>query len=104
MSPINVAIALNVANGRTDNATNRSEECVLETKRGENISARHYEKASEPSSSELFSSGASSPTRAQIIEYIEDAELEASHRKDPFPLGASSIAALLVVRHATEKR
>jgi hypothetical protein len=66
--------------GRADNAANRGEECVLETERGENISTCHYEKTGEPSSSELFSSGASKPTRAQIIECIEDAELEASHR------------------------
>jgi len=66
--------------GRADNAANRGEECVLETERGKNISARHYKKAGEPSSSELFSSGTSKPTRAQIIECIEDAELEASHR------------------------
>ena len=67
-------------NGRTDNAANRGEECVLETERGENISARHYEKAGEPSSSELFSNGARKPTRAQIIKCVEDTELEASHR------------------------
>jgi hypothetical protein len=67
-------------NGRTDNAANRGEECVLKTERGENISTRHYEEAGEPSSSELFSSGASKPTRAQIVECIEDAELKASHR------------------------
>jgi hypothetical protein len=68
------------ATATTDNAANRGEECVLETERSENISARHYEKAGEPSSSELFSSGASKPTRPQIIKCIEDAELEASHR------------------------
>jgi hypothetical protein len=66
--------------GRADYSANRGEEYVLEAERGENISARHYEKAGEPRASELFSSGASKPTRAQIIESIEDAELKASHR------------------------
>src|SRR5262249_48909279 len=66
--------------GRANNPANRCEECVVETERGQNISARHYEKAGEPRPSEFFSSGASKPTRAQIIECIEDAELEASHR------------------------
>jgi hypothetical protein len=66
--------------GRADNSANRREEYVLETERGENISARHYEKAGEPRPSELFSSGASKRTRAQIIERIADAELQASHR------------------------
>jgi hypothetical protein len=54
-------------NGRTDNAANRGEECVLETERGENISARHYEKAGEPSPSKLFGGGASKPSRAKIV-------------------------------------
>jgi len=66
--------------GRADNSANRGAEQVLETERGENISARHYEKAGEPCPSKLFSSGASKPTCAQIIERIEDTELEASHR------------------------
>jgi hypothetical protein len=88
-------------NGRTDNAANRGEECVLETERGENISARHYEKAGEPSSSELFSSGASKPTSAQIIECIENAELETSHRQPLSPWALFHRD--LVVRHATDK-
>ena len=67
-------------NGRTDNPANRGEECVLETKRGQNVSARHHEKAGEPRPSKLFSSGASKPSRAQFNESIEDAELKASHR------------------------
>jgi hypothetical protein len=67
-------------NGRTDNPANRREECVLESKRGQNVSARHYKKTGEPRPSKLFSSGAGKPTRAQIIECIENAELEASHR------------------------
>jgi hypothetical protein len=65
--------------GRADYSANRGEEYVLEAERGENISARHYEKAGEPRPSELFSSGASKPACAQIIESIEDAELKASH-------------------------
>src|SRR5690349_15077647 len=66
-------------NGRTDNAAKRGAECVFETKRGENVYARHYEKAGEPGPSKFFGSRASQPPRAQI-ECIEDAELEASHR------------------------
>jgi hypothetical protein len=66
--------------GRADNSANRGAEYVLETEGGENISARHYEKTGEPRPSKLFSSGASKPTRAQIIERIEDAKLQASHR------------------------
>jgi len=65
---------------RADNSANRGAEYVLETEGGENISARHYEKTGEPRPSELFSSGASKPARAQIIERIEDAKLQASHR------------------------
>ena len=34
-------------NGRTDNPANRGEECVLETKRGQNVSAHHCGKAGE---------------------------------------------------------
>jgi hypothetical protein len=67
-------------NGRTDNPANRGEECVIETKRGQNVSARHYEKAGEPRPSKLFSGGARKPSCTQIIESIEDAELKASHR------------------------
>jgi tripartite tricarboxylate transporter family receptor len=65
--------------GCADDSAYRGAEYVLETERGENISTRHYEKAGEPRPSKLFSSGASKPTRAQIIQRIEDAELEASH-------------------------
>jgi hypothetical protein len=54
--------------GRADNPANRGEECVLETERCQNVSTRHYEKAGEPRPSKLFSSWASKPTRAQIIE------------------------------------
>jgi hypothetical protein len=53
---------------------------VVETERGQNVSARHYEKAGEPRPCKLFGSGAGKPARAQIIKCIEDAELEASHR------------------------
>ena len=67
-------------NGRTDNPANRGEECVIETKRGQNVSARHHEKAGEPRPSKLFSGGARKPSCTQIIESIEDAELKASHR------------------------
>jgi len=71
--------------GSADNAANRGEECVLETERCKNISTRHYKKAGEPSPSELLSSGTSKPTRAQIIECIEDVEFEASHRQNLSP-------------------
>jgi hypothetical protein len=47
--------------GPADNPANRGEECVLETERGKNVSACHYEKAGEPRPRELFSSGASKP-------------------------------------------
>jgi hypothetical protein len=76
---------------------------VLETERGKNISACHYEKTGEPRPCELFRSGASKPARPHIIECIEDAELEASHRIGPFPSGDSSIAAFLIVRYTGEK-
>jgi hypothetical protein len=66
--------------GRAANPANRSEECMLETERGKNVSACHYEKAGEPRPCELFSSGASKPTGPQITECVEDAELQASHR------------------------
>src|SRR6516165_8604485 len=66
--------------GRADNPANRGEECMLETERSENISARHYEKTGKPCPSELFSRWASKPIRAQMIKCVEDADLEASHR------------------------
>jgi hypothetical protein len=66
--------------GRADNPANRGKECVLETEGGQNVSARHYEKAGEPRSCELFSSGASKPTGPQITKYVENAELQTSHR------------------------
>ena len=66
--------------GRADNPANSGKECMLETQRGENISARHYEKTGKPRPSELFSRWASKPIGSQIIKCVEDAELEASHR------------------------
>jgi hypothetical protein len=66
--------------GPADNPANRGEECVLETERGKNVSACHYEKAGEPRPCELFSSGASKPPGPQISECVEEAELQASHR------------------------
>jgi hypothetical protein len=65
--------------GRADNPANRGEECMLETERSENISARHYEKTGKPRPSKLFSRWASKPIRAQMIKCVEDAEFEASH-------------------------
>ena len=47
---------------------NRREYQMLEVERGENIAARHHEKASEPRPTKLFNSRTEKPTRAQIIE------------------------------------
>src|SRR5262249_14137989 len=65
---------------RADNPANRGEECMLETERSENISARHYKKTGKPCPSEFFSRRASKPIGAQIIKCVEYAELKASHR------------------------
>ena len=110
VSPMKVAMALIVAcrpalfdcpihlcdngnrDGSADNPANRGEECMLETERSKNISARHYEKTGKPCSSELFSRWASKPIRAQMIKCVEDAELEASHRLTPLSLRRSITA------------
>ena len=104
VSPMKVAMALIVACRpalsivrsicaiTANNPANRGEECMLETERSENISARHYEKTGKPCPSELFSRWASKPIRAQMIKCVEDAELEASHRLTPLSLRRSITA------------
>jgi len=53
---------------RANGSANRSEQHVLDAKRGENVAARHDEKAGKPRPSKLFGSRTDKPACAQIIE------------------------------------
>src|SRR6478672_12648984 len=74
---------------RADNAADRGETGVLETERGENVAARHHQKAGEPGPRELLCSGAGKAARAKLVERIEHAEFEAWHRLALFPAATS---------------
>jgi hypothetical protein len=69
-------------NRRADNAANRGEAQVLEAERGENVAARHHEKAGQPRPRELLNGRAGKPAGA-FIESIKDAQFEAWHER-PF--------------------
>ena len=56
-------------NHRANSPTNRSEKDVLETERIENIAPRHYEKAGEPRTCELFGSRPAKPADPQFIKH-----------------------------------
>jgi hypothetical protein len=49
---------------RADNPANRSETRVLETESGEDVAARHHEKAREPGPCKLFSGRTGKAARA----------------------------------------
>src|SRR6266571_2564354 len=72
-------------NDRSDNAADRGEERMLETERGENVAARHHQKAGEPCACEFFNSRANQPARARIVQ-CEDTQPESRHR---LPLSSS---------------
>lgn len=47
---------------------NRREDYMLDIERGENVAARHHEKAGEPSPTKLFNGRTDEPARPQAVE------------------------------------
>ena len=73
---------------------------MVHTERGEDVAARHDEKAGEPRAGKLFSSRTEQAARAKIIE-CEPADLQGCH---PGLSGSPLFQRIADVRHAAGKR